>query len=129
MTLQHLDLLGSRAIKVNGPSSNHKFHPHNAVAILYPKAPLSSCLQRLHRSNTDQTAFKMSAEPPVSGTVPTEVKPEDPVAPESNATQPPPSSTPAPPATGATGLNKQELDVLDGIVKRMSEARDPEEYV
>jgi hypothetical protein len=69
----------------------------------------------------------MSAEPSATDATSSEVKVEGSVAPESNATQPPPSSTPAPAAAGATGLNRHELDVLDGIVKRMSEARDPEE--
>jgi hypothetical protein len=67
----------------------------------------------------------MSAEPPTLEATSIEVKTEDSVAPESNATQPAPSSAPAP--LSAAGLNKQELDVLDGIVKRLSEAKDPEE--
>jgi hypothetical protein len=68
----------------------------------------------------------MSAETPTLEATPAEVKTEDSTAPETTATLPEQTaSTPAPPA--ATGLNKQELDVLDGIVRRLSEVKDPEE--
>jgi hypothetical protein len=66
----------------------------------------------------------MSAEPSATDAILSEVKVEGSGAPESNATQSPPSPAPA---AGSKGLNKRELDVLDNIVKRMSDARDPEE--